>query len=131
MIRGGVKTNVVPPECVLEIDARTVPELDNRALEECIAALVESEVVKVSDRFVPIHTPEEEPIVAAALAAAGTAAPRAFGGVSNLFHVRDVPGVVFGPGRSEQSHAADEWIEVAQLRRAVELLTTLIARYLT
>jgi len=130
MIQGGVKTNVVPPECVLEIDARTIPELDNQALEKRIATLVDSELVKVSDRFVPIATPEEEPVVRAALAAAGTTAPRAFGGVSDLFHVRDLPGLVLGPGRGAQSHAADEWIEETQLRRAVDVYTALVARYL-
>jgi acetylornithine deacetylase len=32
-----------------------------------------------------------------------------------------VPSVVFGPGRIEQAHTKDEWIEVAQLDLASEI----------
>jgi acetylornithine deacetylase len=129
MIRGGVRTNVVPPECVLEVDARTLPELDNQALRDRVSGLVESEVELVSERIAPVDTPRGARIVAAALAAAGQDAPCAFGGVSDLFHVRDAPGIVLGPGRSEQSHAADEWIDVEQLERAVEVYGATIERY--
>ena len=65
----------------------------------------------------------------AALAASCSDAPRAFGGVSDFFHVRDVPGIVMGPGRSDQSHAADEWIEVAQLEQGVAQYRATIERY--
>jgi acetylornithine deacetylase len=129
MISGGVKTNVVPPECVFEIDARTIPQLDNATLHDRVCGLVESEVTLVSDRFVPLETAPGETIVRAALEAAGRDAPRAFGGVSDFFHVRDVPAIVMGPGRSEQSHAADEWIEVEQLERGVAVYRETIERY--
>jgi len=119
MIKGGVRTNVVPPECTIEVDARTVPELPNRELYERVRGLVESEVDLVSERITPVETAPDAPIVLAALAAAAQKMPQAFGGVSDLFHVRGTPGIVFGPGRSEQSHAADEWIEVEQLERGV------------
>ncbi len=129
MIKGGVRTNVVPPECTFELDARTVPELDNRALHERVKGLVESEVDLVSERIAPVETAHESRIVRAALAATGQKTPHAFGGVSDLFHVRAAPGIVLGPGRSEQSHAADEWIETDQLERGVEAYAATIARY--
>jgi len=130
MISGGVRTNVVPPSCRMEVDARTLPALDNRELFHRVCGRVLSEVEVVSERFVPVETGTDEPIVRAALAAARAPAPRAFGGVSDLFWVRDVPGVVLGPGRSEQSHAADEWVEVDQLRRGVAVYLETIERYL-
>jgi acetylornithine deacetylase len=129
MIQGGIRTNVVPPLCRLEVDARTIPALDNATLHRRVRDAVESEVELVSERFVPVETPTGEPIVQAALAAAGVTAPVAFGGVSDLYHVRDVPGLVMGPGRSEQSHAADEWIEVSQLERGVQVYRDTIERY--
>jgi acetylornithine deacetylase len=129
MIKGGVRTNVVPPECTIEVDARTVPALDNRALYEMVKGVAESEVDLVSERIAPVETAPEARIVEAALAAAGQAAPAAFGGVSDLFHVRAAPGIVLGPGRSEQSHAADEWIEVEQLARGVDVYVAAIERY--
>jgi len=129
MIRGGMRPNVVPPECVMEIDARTVPALGNRALFERVRDLVESEVTLVSERFVPVETATGERIVQAALAAAGREAPRAFGGVSDFLHVRDVPAVVLGPGRPEQSHAADEWIETSALETGVAVYKETIEGY--
>jgi acetylornithine deacetylase len=129
VIEGGVRPNVVPPECRMEIDARTLPALDNRALHDRIRDCVESEVELVSERFVPVETDPGEAIVCAALQATDRSAPEAFGGVSDLFHVRDLPGVVFGPGRSEQSHADDEWIEVTQLERGVAAYVRTIERY--
>jgi len=128
MIGGGVAKNVVPPSCVMEIDARTHPGLDNQALRRRIEELVDVRVELVSERFHPCATADDEPIVRAAVAASGVE-PRAFGGVSDLFWVRDVPGIVMGPGRSEQSHAADEWIETAQLERGVEVYAETIRRY--
>ncbi len=61
--------------------------------------------------------------------ASGAAEPVAFGGVSDLFHVRDVPGIVLGPGRSEQSHAADEWMETDMLERGAEVYRAVVERY--
>jgi acetylornithine deacetylase len=129
MISGGVKVNVVPPECTFEVDARTLPELPNRELLERVRGAVRGEVTLVSERMAPVETPADAAIVRAALAAARRPAPIGFGGVSDLFHVRDVPGVVLGPGRSEQSHAADEWIEVEMLERGVEVYLGTIERY--
>jgi len=92
-------------------------------------AMAESEVDLVSERIAPVETPPDARIVQAALAAAGQAVPRAFGGVSDLFHVRAAPGIVLGPGRSEQSHAADEWIEVEQLTKGVDVYVAAIEGY--
>jgi acetylornithine deacetylase len=128
MIEGGVAKNVVPPACTMEIDARTHPGLDNAALRARVEELVTSRVELVSERFAPCATGDDESIVRAAVAASGTT-PQAFGGVSDLFWVRDVPGIVMGPGRSEQSHAADEWIETAQLERGVAVYRETIRRY--
>jgi len=129
MVSGGVRTNVIPPACTLEVDARTLPGLDNATLHARVREAVESEVELVSERFQPVDTAAGAAIVRAALAAAGESAPVAFGGVSDLFWVRDVPGVVFGPGLPEQSHQADEWIEVAQLERGAAAYRETIERF--
>ena len=129
VIMGGVRTNVVPPECTVEIDARTIPALDNETLRKRVCETVESDVELVSDRFVPLETPTAEAVVQAALLATGNTEPIAFGGVSDFFHVRDVPGIVMGPGRSDQSHAANEWIEVEQLKKGVTQYRETIERF--
>jgi acetylornithine deacetylase/succinyl-diaminopimelate desuccinylase-like protein len=51
--------------------------------------------------------------------------------VSDLFHVRHVPGVVMGPGTSGQSHAADESVAVEQVESAATAYAAIAQRYLS
>lgn len=119
VIAGGTRPNVLPGECVVELDGRSTPACDNDAMLARLRAAVASEVVVKSKRFLPVSTPASERIVRSALQASPTQRLRPFGGVSDLFHVRHRPGIVMGPGTSEQSHAADESIAVDQIEAAV------------
>jgi len=82
------------------------------------------------NRITPVWTDPADPLVLAALEATGTKEPVGFGGVSDLFHVRDVPGVVLGPGLPEQSHVADEWIEESAVLAAVPVYERLARAWL-
>ncbi len=119
VIQGGTRHNVLPGECRVELDGRPAPGCDNETLLSRLRAAVRSEVVVRSNRFLPVRTPDDARIVKLALRASPTGRLRGFGGVSDLFHVRQVPGVVMGPGTSVQSHAADESVAVAQVHAAV------------
>jgi len=44
--------------------------------------------------------------------------------------VRERPGVVMGPGTSDQSHAPDESVAVAQVEAAVEAYGRIVRTYL-
>ncbi len=131
LIEGGVKANVVPPLCRFTLDGRPTPTYPNAWWEQRIRETVKGRIEVFRGRMTPVETDERDPLVRAALAAAGTGGPVAFGGVSDLFHVRDVPGVVLGPGRPEQSHQADEWVEESQVREAVGVYRELCSLYLT
>jgi len=50
--------------------------------------------------------------------------------VSDLFHLRHLPGVVMGPGTSAASHAPDEWVAVDQVEAAVAAYAALVEGYL-
>jgi acetylornithine deacetylase len=130
-IDGGVRANVVPPVCRYTLDGRPTPQYPNAWWEERVRATVRGRIETFRARMTPVDTDVSDPLVVSALAAAGTGDPIGFGGVSDLFHVRDVPGIVLGPGRSEQSHRADEWVEEEQLLRAVEVYRDLARGYLT
>ena len=131
LIEGGTKANVVPSLCKFTLDVRPTTEHPNAWwAEEVPKALRHGEVELMRGRMTPVVTDPADPLVAAALAATGTKEPAAFGGVSDLFHVRDVPGIVLGPGLSEQSHVADEWIEEQQVRDAVGVYERLVRNYL-
>jgi len=130
LIEGGVKSNVVPPKCTFTCDVRPTPEYDNSWWKTRIAEVIGGRIDLLRGRITPVHTALEESIVQAALAATGTESPIAFGGVSNLFFVRHVPGVVMGPGLPEQSHQADEWIEEEPVREGARVYAALARRYL-
>ncbi|MCK6479136.1 MAG: M20/M25/M40 family metallo-hydrolase [Planctomycetes bacterium] len=128
-IRGGAARNVVPAECVFTVDARPTPDHGNDVLVPRLRGLIRSRIATLRDRMTPVETPRSDPLVAAALAATGTADPVGFGGVSDLFHVRDVPGIVLGPGDPEQSHQADESVPLDQVLRAAEVYRDLALRW--
>jgi acetylornithine deacetylase len=131
LIEGGTKANVVPSQVKFTLDVRPTPEHPNAWwADEIPRALRHGKVELLRGRMTPVATDPADPLVVAALAATGLAAPVAFGGVSDLFHVRDVPGIVLGPGNPEVSHTADEWVEEAQVVRAVSVYRDLAGSYL-
>ena len=131
LIEGGTKANVVPSLVKFTLDVRPTPAHPNDWwAAEIPKALVHGKVELLRGRMTPVATDPADPLVVAALAATGSAAPVAFGGVSDLFHVRDVAGIVLGPGRPEVSHTADEWVEEAEVARAVDVYRGLVREYL-
>jgi len=129
MVRGGIKSNVIPDRCELTVDARTVPGLDNDAMIERIRSAVSSDVEVLSNRLRPVAGDPGWKIARAALTAAGAAAVTGFPSVSDLAHLSGKPGIVFGPGTPDQSHAADESIALSALARAPEIYRRAIAAY--
>lgn len=130
VIQGGTRPNVLPGSCAIELDGRPTPAFDNAAMARALKAAVPCRVVVKSDRFQPVLTPEDARIVRLARAASPTGRVRAFGGVSDLFHVRHHPGVVMGPGTSVQSHAPDESVAAEQVDAAVKAYGALIRAWL-
>ena len=130
LIEGGTKANVVPGHCRFTLDVRPTPEHDNAWWEAMIREATTGRIEVMRNRITPVWTDPTNPLVVAALAATGTTEPIGFGGVSDLFHVRDVPGIVLGPGVSEQSHVANEWIEESQVLTAIGVYRELALGYL-
>jgi len=129
MIRGGVKSNVVPDRCELTVDARTIPAFDNDAMIAAIRGAVSAEVEVLSSRLKPVAGDPGSRIAHAALAAVPGKGATGFPSVSDLAHLRGRPAIVFGPGTPEQSHRADESISVEALQAAPEIYRRTIAAY--
>jgi acetylornithine deacetylase len=130
LIEGGTKANVVPAACRYTLDIRPTPAHGNAWWSARVRAALKGRIEVERARITPVSTDPSDPLVLAALAATQTREPLGFGGVSDLFHVRDVPGVVLGPGLPEQSHVADEWIEEEAVRSAVHVYERLARNYL-
>lgn len=129
-IRGGTQPNIVPNECVISIDRRTLPGETEAGVRREITRLLRAKKLKATFdnlRLSPCHALETDaglPLVRELCRAAGRkrtvgvhyfcdAAPLAEGGT---------PSVVFGPGDIAQAHTSDEWISVASLERGTAML---------
>jgi acetylornithine deacetylase/succinyl-diaminopimelate desuccinylase family protein len=128
IIRGGSAANIVPNRCEIEIDRRTVPgEQTDAIIEELRAALkgVPGEIDRVRD-CPPLWTDPGHAFVQKLSGACER--PDALTTASwfcdaAVLSEAGIPAVAFGPGDIAQAHTADEYIEVAQLHRAAEVMT--------
>ncbi|MBX3734834.1 MAG: M20/M25/M40 family metallo-hydrolase [Verrucomicrobiae bacterium] len=129
-IRGGTQPNIVPEDCGITLDRRTLPGETEATVRREIRALLRSAGLRA--RFSklqlapcpPLETNPRQPLVQALCRAAGRrrtlgvhyfcdAAPLAAGGT---------PAVVFGPGDIRQAHTRDEWISLTSLDRGTAIL---------
>lgn len=134
-IRGGSAVNVVPDHCVIEIDRRLVPGEDPAAVYEMAKRYLAERVDEDSFSFMPPWL-SLEPLSAEANQAIAASLSRSinrfhqghrtrgvpFGADSAVFARAGIPSVVFGPGDIAQAHTKDEWVELDQVARAVEIL---------
>ena len=130
MIRGGLKSNVVPDRCELTVDARTVSGFGNEAMIEAVRHAVASEVEVLSSRLKPVAGDPDSRIARAALSAVGGGArATGFPSVSDLAHLRGKPAIVFGPGQPAESHRADESISLSAVAAAPGVYLRTIAAF--
>ncbi len=133
LIQGGASVNVVPDDCVIEVDRRVIPGEDHaqvlQDLKDFITARVDFEVV-----FEPpwLNGPAlnndnnawlADPLLEAIAKVAGPhrAIGVPFGTHASRTHAAGVPSVVFGPGSIDQAHTKDEFLEIDQLEKAAEI----------
>ncbi len=129
-ISGGTQPNIVPDACAIEIDRRTLPgETEKSVLTEIRALLASKKLsAKISSAklapALPLETNFKLPLVQRFLRC--TKQPRPLGVDyfcdAAVLAAGGIPSVVFGPGDIAQAHTADEWISLAQLERAKDLL---------
>ena len=110
VVSGGSARNVVPAEARAVLDCRTVPAEAPEALLARLRAVVESELVVLSDRLVPVATDASSALVAAALRARPEARLYGSATLSDLTFFRGIPALKVGPGESERSHRPDEFV---------------------
>ena len=144
LIRGGHNTNAVPSECVIEIDRRILPEetVDDAfaEMEAVIAASGEPEVsyelefLTGSNGFA---SPPDAPCIAALHGAIErvTGRPlrelRAVGASDGRYFADDgIEILTFGPGAADQGHTANEFVPIADLAPAAEILLAVVEELL-
>lgn len=132
MIQGGFQANIVPNQCVIEVDRRTIPGETMVSVRRELGALLKAagRSAVISDLknglpCPPLETDASHPLVRELFQAAGQQRPAGvdyFSDAAVLAH-GGIPSVVFGPGDIAQAHTADEWISLQSLERGTEVLT--------
>jgi len=126
-IRGGSKVNIIPDLCEIEVDHRSLPQESHvEVVERIRKALPEYEVEIVSDRP-GLDTSPDDPYLRKladvlsrqASGACLTGAP--WFADCSLMAKGGVPAIAFGPGSINQAHTKDEYIEVTELEKGVEI----------
>jgi acetylornithine deacetylase len=134
VLRGGTQLNIVPEQCVLDFEFRSLPEDDVDAMVESVKAFAASELEPQMQAIVPETGISFEPISGfpglstspghgfvgsvRQLASNASLGKVAFGTEAGLFTERvGIPSVVCGPGSIVQAHRADEYVDLSQLEK--------------
>ena len=125
MISGGVATNVIPDECVVQVNYRFAP---SRSLEEATAHVVElfeGFDVRVIDAAPGARPGLDAPLAKEFIEAVGVTPQPKYGWTDVArFWGLGIPAVNFGPGDPSKAHADDESVPVAQIVATEESLRT-------
>jgi acetylornithine deacetylase len=142
VIQGGTAINIVPQDCVVELEFRVLPTEDMEAIvtemKQAVAALdVEMKArdatcyaqVDAISAFPGLHTSPQADIVTLAhqLRQTDAISKVAFGTEAGLFsQLLGVPTVVVGPGSIDQAHKPNEFVRLDQLRACETFLDRLV-----
>lgn len=129
-IWGGNQPNIVPDQCEITADRRTLPgETEKRVMQE-IRELLNHHKLRADlldfkgIESPPLETKEDDEIVKDLMTEARQHQPAGvdFFCDAAILAQAGIPSVVFGPGDIAQAHTADEWILVRQLGTAASIL---------
>jgi succinyl-diaminopimelate desuccinylase len=135
IIEGGVKTNVIPDRCTINIDRRIIPDEDP---EECVAEIREIAVRAVSrlpGLRVEVEPPRrggrrailnepDSPLVSGMLSVnqflglSTDLAGFSMGTDGRFFDAQGYPTIVYGPGDPSLAHQPNEWVGVDEVLEA-------------
>ncbi len=117
-IRGGVAGNVLPDECVVEVNFRFAPDRDEADAERFVRDFFEGYDVTVTDSAPGALPGLDVPAAKAFLEAVGGEANPKFGWTDVArFTGLGVPAVNFGPGDPLLAHKQEEHVPVDQIER--------------
>lgn len=138
-IHGGDNPNRICGHCELQIDIRPLPgmrlsdlknELDQRL--SCLLgdSGISYESITLLDGVEAMETAADSAIVKTAEALTGSIAEAAsYATEAPFLNAIGVETVVLGPGKIQQAHQPDEYIEIGMMQRYIELIRQLIQQH--
>jgi len=130
-IRGGTQPNIVPAQCEISVDRRTIPGETERGVRREIKSLLtkhglRARLINTKDApCLPLETDEQLPLVQQLFRCARQKQPLGvdFFCDAAVLASGGTPSVVFGPGDIAQAHTVEEWISLRSLEAATAVLT--------
>ena len=125
IISAGIQHNVVPDICNFTIDCRVTEQYTLEETLETIIQNISSDVDARSIRLKPSSISERHPIVQA-----GLSMGRATYGSPTTSDqaVLDCQSLKMGPGHSERSHSADEFIYLSEIEEGIDLYIKMLGK---
>jgi acetylornithine deacetylase len=125
MINAGTQHNVVPDTCTFTIDCRVTEQYE---LEEIVAILEQNLSSEIKPRSIRLRSSgitQSHPFVQA-----GLALGRQTYGSPTLSDQALIPftSVKCGPGHSERSHTADEFVKLSEIDQGIKLYIDLLLK---
>jgi len=145
MIRGGVSPNVVPDQCSVTLDIRTVPGQSHEGILQDIGQLAKkageelsaSYQVKILNDMSYVDTPADHSFIRTAMQVAGMAEDAAPRGVNyytdaSIYqpNLNGIPVLIYGPGEPSMAHQPDEWVDVTKYLDSIRYYIALALAYL-
>ncbi|KKK36906.1 succinyl-diaminopimelate desuccinylase [Mesobacillus campisalis] len=141
-IEGGVKTNVVPDQCKMTIDIRTVPGQSNEQILKDIEELVESVVgdyeIHVLNSMASVGTDESNDFIKLAIETGKNhlnlelkpTGVNYYTDASVYTPHLQVPTFIFGPGIPTLAHQPNEYVEIDKFIESIRYFIALAIDYL-
>jgi acetylornithine deacetylase len=129
-INGGTRSNVIPDECIVTLDVRTVPGCTPEDVATQVAKRTGANVNLKSGRLAPMETDGNAAIVQHARRVLPTAPLIGSATLSDAVWTRHIPTIKIGPGETDRSHTAGEYVTTAELDAGVAFYGNLLASYL-
>jgi len=128
-VEGGSRRNVIPDRCVFCLDIRTVDDGAIGDIVEQVRSITGAEVRIRSDRLRSFSTDPESVIAHAARRARASSRIIGSATLSDAVWTRHLPTIKVGPGRTERSHTAGEYVTRSELEEGVVFYARLIEEY--
>ncbi len=125
VIQAGTQHNVIPDECKYVIDVRTNELYTNEEAFDIINGHTKSEMKARSFRLGSSGIATDHPLVARCVAMGMT--PFGSPTLSDQA-LMSFPSMKLGPGMSERSHSANEYIYIEEIEKAIETYTKLLGQ---
>lgn len=136
-IRGGTRINIVPDECVCEVERRVLPGETRESVFQGIQDLLDgvAEVTPRGTYTMPSLLETDHPFTkqtAAMMTEVLGKEPEsgAFTGGTEAAYLSQfgIPTLIVGPGSLEQAHGVDEYVSVQQLHQCTDLYYRLMQK---